>query len=38
MGNPHLEVRNRYLKMMAWIKGERMNKETRKKTKYHRHL
>jgi hypothetical protein len=30
-------MRKRYLKTMAWIKGERMNKKTRNK-KYHRHL
>jgi hypothetical protein len=33
--NPHLKVRNRYLKTMAWIKGEHMNKKTRRKKKYH---
>jgi hypothetical protein len=35
--NPQLKMRKRYLKTMAWIKGERMNKKTRNK-KYHRHL
>jgi hypothetical protein len=31
-------MRNRYLKTMAWIKGERENKKIRRKKKYHRHL
>jgi hypothetical protein len=30
-------MRKRYLKTMAWIKGECMNKKTRNK-KYQRHL
>jgi hypothetical protein len=30
-------MRNRYLKTVAWIKGEHMSKKTRRK-KYHRHL
>jgi hypothetical protein len=32
------KLRKRYLKMIAWIKGERMNKKTRMKKMYHRHL
>jgi hypothetical protein len=31
-------MRNRYLKTMALIKGELMNKKTRRKKKYHMHL
>jgi hypothetical protein len=29
--NPHIKVRSRYLQTMACIKGERMNKKTRRK-------
>jgi hypothetical protein len=29
--NPHLKVRDRYLKAMEWIKGECMDKKTRRK-------
>jgi hypothetical protein len=36
--NPKVKMRNMYLKMMECIKGEHMNKETRRKKKYHRHL
>jgi hypothetical protein len=37
MVQPQLKVRNRYLKMKAWIKGEHKKKKKRRK-KYHRHL
>jgi hypothetical protein len=36
--NPQVKVRNKYLKMIEWIKGECMNKKTRRKKMYHRHL
>jgi hypothetical protein len=38
MRKPQVKVRNRYLKMIAWIKGERMDNKTRRKKTYHIHL
>jgi hypothetical protein len=35
--NPQIKMRNRYLKMKAWIKGEHRKKRTRRKN-YHMHL
>jgi hypothetical protein len=31
-------MRNMYLKMIAWIKGEHKYKKTKRRKKYHRHL
>jgi hypothetical protein len=38
MAHPLLKMRNMYLKMIAFIKGERMKKKTRRKKTFHRHL
>jgi hypothetical protein len=38
MTYPLLKVRNIFLNMIAWSKGEHMNKKTRRKKMYHRHL
>jgi hypothetical protein len=35
---PQLKMRNRYLKVMAWIKGEHKNKKEERSKKYHMHL
>jgi hypothetical protein len=31
-------MRNRYLKMIAWIKGEHKNKKEGRRRKYHMHI
>jgi hypothetical protein len=38
MVQPQLKMRNRYLKTIAWIKGEHKNKKTKRRKKYQRHL
>jgi hypothetical protein len=36
--NPQLKMRNMYLKMIAWVKGEHKRKETKRRKKYNMHL
>jgi hypothetical protein len=38
MAQSLLKIRNRYLKMMALIKGDHMKKKTRRKKMFHMHL
>jgi hypothetical protein len=37
-GATQLKMRNKYIKMMTWIKGEHKNKKEGKRKVYHRHL
>jgi hypothetical protein len=36
--SPQLKMRNKYIMMMAWIKGEHKNKKEGRRKEYHRHL
>jgi hypothetical protein len=38
MVQPQLKMRNKYITMMAWIKGEHKNKKEGRRKEYHRHL